>query len=390
MINSLFNSNKILSRSRSPWVDYARGICIILVVYRHVFEGLGNVGIGSNSYPVLKYLNIFFFSFRMPLFFIVSGMFIGASLTRKGLSSYLHDRFRTIFYPLIIWGSIQVTLQLLFSGYANAQRELFDYVNLVVDPRRIEQFWYLNALFFVSILYALMSVYARFKVAHHLVLGVVFYAAASILLQNKIELGFLTDVFFFYVFFAIGDLVHGFVLNPDREKVMMSFRTLLILLPVFIGVQHYFTYLNLDHKDDYYVQHGQPLLFILAALTGGAFIIHVSFLLQRFGAVRWLRVVGYHSLYIYVMHLMITAGVRGLLVKGFHILNIPVLMVLSVAAGVILPMIFYNIAERMGLYWLFTLKKNTSSHVMRRPPVKVETAFVQPGEALTTKGSTIE
>lgn len=390
MINTLFNSNKILSRSRSPWVDYARGICIILVVYRHVFEGLGNVGIGSNSYPVLKYLNIFFFSFRMPLFFIVSGMFIGASLTRKGLSNYLNDRFQTIFYPLIIWGSIQITLQLVFAGFANARREAFDYVNLVVDPRKIEQFWYLNALFFVSVFYALMSWYGRFRVVHHLVLGAVFYAVAAIFHARGLELGFITDVLFFYVFFAIGDLVHKFILNPEREAVMMSFKSLLILLPIFILVQHYFTYLNLEHKDDYYVQFRQPLLFILAALTGGAFVINVSFLLQRFQAVRWLRVIGYHSLYIYVMHLMITAGVRGVLVKGLHILNIPVLMVLCTVAGVLLPVIIYNLLERMGLRWLFTLKKRYSSRSMRRPSVHLETAFQQPGDALTGKGTSIE
>src|SRR6478735_8668431 len=150
----LFNSQKVLSTSRYPWIDYVRGISIILVVYRHVFEGLVNVGIGSISYPVLKYTNIFFFSFRMPLFFIVSGMFVTLSLSRKGIRSYINKRFDTIFYPLLIWGTIHITLQLLFSKYINAQRTPFDYINLIINPRQIEQFWYLNALFFVGILYA--------------------------------------------------------------------------------------------------------------------------------------------------------------------------------------------------------------------------------------------
>jgi fucose 4-O-acetylase-like acetyltransferase len=149
--NLLFNARHILGRDRNPWIDYARGICILLVVYRHVFEGLTNVGVGSNSYPVLKYFNIFFFSFRMPLFFIVSGIFLGSSLLRKGVGGYINNRFQTIFYPLMVWGIIQVTLQLSFADYVNAKRFPIDYLNLIFDPRKIEQFWYLNALFFVSV-----------------------------------------------------------------------------------------------------------------------------------------------------------------------------------------------------------------------------------------------
>src|SRR5687767_7516108 len=144
MKDLLFNSGKILGRTRYPWVDYARGICIILVCYRHVFEGLGYVGEGSHSFTTLKYLNIFFFSFRMPLFFIVSGMFFSTALARTGIREYVSKRFNNIFYPLLIWGSLQVTLQLVFAKYVNADRTVMDYLNLIIDPRRIEQFWYLN------------------------------------------------------------------------------------------------------------------------------------------------------------------------------------------------------------------------------------------------------
>src|SRR5690606_33386494 len=69
MKDFLFNASRILSRTRYPWVDYARGITIILVVYRHVFEGLGEEV--AEAYPALEYFNTFFFSFRMPLFFMI-------------------------------------------------------------------------------------------------------------------------------------------------------------------------------------------------------------------------------------------------------------------------------------------------------------------------------
>lgn len=357
MFNYLFNTQKILNRSRYPWIDYARGITILLVVYRHVFEGLGNVGEGSGSYAGLKYLNIFFFSFRMPLFFIVSGIFVGSSLVRKGIGEYIGNRFQTIFYPLMVWGSIQITLQLLFAGYANASREPMDYLHLIIEPRKIEQFWYLNALFFVSVLYALVHWYGKVKPWQQLILGVIFYGIAGYCHVHNIHIGFLIDVLFFYLFFAVGHVFSDMVLNTKNHTLLSSWRTTLIAFPVFVLVQHYFTSLNLQHQDDYYVQYHQPAIFALVALAGGAFVIQVSFLLQKLNVMRFLRVIGYHSLYIYVMHLMITAATRAVMLKLFGIQHIPVIMIVSVTVGVILPVILYNIAERMGAWWLFSLKK---------------------------------
>ena len=356
---ALFNSEKILSRGRYPWVDYARGISILLVCYRHVFEGLVNVGEGSNSFAALKYSNIFFFSFRMPLFFIVSGIFLGGSLLRKGTGNYIGNRVQTILYPLLLWGTIHITLQLIFADHVNATsyRQPTDYLNLILQPRRIEQFWYLNALFFVGVLYVLIKEYAKFKHWHQLILGLIMYAVAGYLHINSIEIGFLIDVLFFYFFFAIGDLAADLFLNEKNYKFLSSAKTMLILLPAFGLLQYFFTEINLAQQDDYYVQYKMPALYAITALVGGAFVLNISFILQRLNIFRFLRVIGYHSIYIYVMHLMITAATRIVLVKIFGVDSIPILMIISVTVGIIIPIIFFNIMEQLGVWWLFSLKK---------------------------------
>ena len=309
------------------------------------------------DYPVLEYLNIFFFSFRMPLFFIVSGLFFRLSLLKKGTGNFIRNRAQTILYPLIIWGIIHITLQLIFSEYVNANRHPSDYFRLLYQPRSIEQFWYLNALFSVSVLYAIVTTYARFSSTRQLVLGILFYAVAAYLHINDIEAGFITDVLFFYFFFAIGDAASGFMLDPGNYKKIASYKTLFLVLPVFIIIQHYFTYLNLSHKNDYYVQNYQPALFAVAALVGGSFVLVVSFLLQKADKIRFLRVIGYHSLYIYVTNLMITASTRVLMVRFLHIDNVGLIVLVGTITGIIIPMVFYNLMVRMGAWWLFTLRK---------------------------------
>jgi fucose 4-O-acetylase-like acetyltransferase len=161
--------------NRYDWVDYAKGIAIFLVVYRHVFEGLKRSGLNSEDYIGFEYANIMFFSFRMPLFFIVSGMFLTSSLVKRGLSSFLTQKVKTILYPYFLWGIFQISFQIIFSAYVNSDRTPEHYTYLLYSPRRVDQFWYLYALFNVTMLYAVTRTFFKFKPLVQLIIGTVMY-----------------------------------------------------------------------------------------------------------------------------------------------------------------------------------------------------------------------
>jgi fucose 4-O-acetylase-like acetyltransferase len=295
----------------------------------------------------------------MPLFFIISGVFLGASLRKKGLRQFIEDRFRFIFYPFLVWGCIQITMQLAFKGYVNANREPIDYLNLLWNPREIEQFWYLHALFFVGVSYALIRVKLKLTSLQQLGLGLILYFLAYYTTVNEIQVGFLGDVFFFYVFFAIGDNIAMLIMDPEKRKQVLGTKPLLILLPCFLVFQYFFTKINLGEGDDYYVQHFMPVLFAAVAITGCAFIINFSYLLQQLNILKFLRVVGYHSLFIYIMHLMIIAAIRIRYVNVLGLTNVYVFIIVGILAGIVIPIIIYNLADKIGAGWLFELKKNS-------------------------------
>ena len=339
MLNRLFNTQYVLSSKRLPWIDYAKGIAIVLVVYRHVLIGFLRSGLDVNHYLILA--NEVVLSFRMPLFFIISGIFIERSLSKRSAQQFVRSKFNTILYPYFVWATIQVTLQIFLSPYTNADRGWIDYVYVLVHPRAIDQFWFLYALFNATVLFVLLSKYVTSNLFHHLALSLIFYYLSRFVQ----EYGLIHDLLYYYVFLIVGTLTSSFILDKKNFARLASFRLAFAMLPVFIITQWY--WLNTPDID--------PFLFALVALFGCFFMINISFILHKEGKLQILRVVGYHSLYIYILHVLITSAVRIIAIKvGFT--YTPMLLVVNITLGTFLPIIFYNYARSRGWHFLFELK----------------------------------
>lgn len=355
-----FNSKHILSNKRYGWIDYDRGISIILVTYRHCYESIEKAGLNLHDYPIFEYINVFFFGFRMPLFFIASGIFVSGSLRKRGLGTYSKNRVQTILYPLLVWGFIQISLQILFSDYTNSEVGPMYYWYLLSDPRVTGQFWYLNALFCVGILYASFKQFLKFKIPHQLILGAGLYFFAYFLRENGQNWGFAMDVFKYYLFFAIGDLISSHMLTDKTAKVFTSWKLILPLFVAFMTIQYFFTKINMSpeaNDNNYYVENHMPFFFLLVALVGCAMSIAASFSLKKYSALPFLRVIGYNSVHIYCMQIIAMSVTRLVLTKVVGLTYIPALVILVLMGGLIIPMITYNICLRLNMWWLFTLKK---------------------------------
>lgn len=360
--------------ARLTWIDYARGITIILVVYRHAFEGLKESGLPVTNYMYLEYINIFFFSFRMPLFFIVSGLFVAGSLRKRGVKKFVEAKARSILYPYFLWACLQLGLQMLFSKYTNGSPTPEHFLYLFYIPREIAQFWYLLALFNVSILYVLLKVNLKLNAFQQIGLGIGLFFISAYTHQHNINTGFVGDIFHYYIFLAIGDAIHNYIQNRNNFKFFESWKLSLILVFPFIGMQLYFLMANLRHQGNKYmfVEYFQPPIFLLIALTGCAFVINICFVLQKKDILKWLPKLGRHSLYIYVAHVIVFASVRIFLRKVFGIEEILILLPAGIIAGLIVPVLMYKFAVALNMRWLFTLEKDekaTAKSVKLSAPV---------------------
>lgn len=356
--------------TRLNWIDYARGIAIILVVYRHFFEGLKRTpalkaaGVNVESHWLLEQANIFFYSFRMPLFFIVSGVFVGASLAKRGLNAFVGTKAKTILYPYFLWGVIQIGIQIFFSAFINSKKTAADFLYLLYSPREVEQFWYLLALFNTTVIFAFLKEKTRLKSIHQIAIGFALFIASALFSQYNIDLYFVNDIVHYYIFLAIGDELSHLIVRGSLRKFFSSWKSFFILIVPFCALQYYFLETNVAHRlispKYLYVEYNQPVMYLIVSLVGCGFIITVSSLLEKYNAVKWLRVLGKHSLYIYVMHVIVFAATRVVLMRFFHLYNVYLLMLLCITAGVLVPVLFYRITNRMGMWYLFTLEKPRS------------------------------
>ena len=343
----------LLQKSRLAWVDYLKGIAIVLVVYRHVLIGIQrSVALaqaqGSNIPDVpfwLEKANMIFFSFRMPLFFILSGIFISGSLAKRTLKQVLAIKFENLLYPYFIWVFLQVTLQILIGANTNSNRTLINYTYILYQPRALDQFWYLPALFNTTVIYLLVKTRLKPPAWGQILIGLVLYFCSPFL--HSISM--ISDWMEFYLFFALGDIISTFFFKETTQRFLKNPYTLLAITPVFFLTQVLYLASPTEPGNAY---------FLIIALIGCLSMFILAFRMQIWNALSFLRIIGYHSLYIYVTHVFVAGLVRLSLTKFLGIHNPFVLLLSGIFFGVTIPIIFYNLLVLDGPLWfLFSFKR---------------------------------
>lgn len=169
---SINKNTAITTKSEEPrlgWIDYARGISIIMVVFSHTALGFKSIIFNGSplniDFSIDNFLHNIFTS-RMPLFFIVTGIFIQNSYLKRGLSGFIKYKFSTIFYPFLIWVSLQILFQVIgnkFGGSATIWTAK-DLLSIILFPHKLYQFWFLYAMFEVVVVYALIHYFFRLTI----------------------------------------------------------------------------------------------------------------------------------------------------------------------------------------------------------------------------------
>lgn len=323
---------------RLRWVDYAKGIGIFLVVLGHGLRGLVSSSILSAS-PLTQAIDQWIYAFHMPLFFLLSGLFVERSLS-KPFQQFLKDKLRVIAYPYFVWSLLQSFLQIVVGNSTNNRMAVSDLWKIFYSP--ILQFWFLYVLFVLLLAYALLR---RFKVPvlAILVAGLLFYYIPVDLGSWGVAYMIRLNAPYFLIGAYIGSRpLPDFTRSPlPRLALTAAIGFLLVSLAV---VTQLVT---------------QLAMVPLVAIAGVSATIAISVLLDR---LNWLQVLvwwGTLSLEIYVSSTIFQAVVRILLQK-VGILNPALHLVVSLVAAIYLPILLVELSRRLRVPYLFSLRAKTA------------------------------
>src|ERR1700693_1633660 len=134
------------THGRIDWVDYAKGFCIIMVVMMHSTLGV-EAQAGREGF--MHALVAFAKPFRMPDFFLISGLFL-APVIGRDWRTYLDRKAVHFAYFYLLWTAIQFAVKApLFVQEYGPSGTLAFYVESFWEPFGTLWFIYLLPIFFV-------------------------------------------------------------------------------------------------------------------------------------------------------------------------------------------------------------------------------------------------
>ncbi len=320
--------------ARAEWVDAAKGLGILLVVYGHVARGLVNGGVPMDR-QWFATLDAAVYAFHMPLFFLLSGWFFVGSLTRRGPRDYLATRVATVLYPYVLWSLLQGGIELLMSRWTSQPLTLSEVLALGWAPRA--QFWFLYALF-------LMSVIAVAMCARHPKAGVAaltLTGALLLALQQRDWPMPAALVASHLMYFAAGawlgasGLAAAAVARLALAGALAAAIALAALQP--LGAEW------------------PRLLRVAAATLGVSASVGLALAIASTRAGRGLALLGRASIAIFLAHILVASGVRIALLKGLGITSPALHLIAGVAAGTCLPLWLWQAVQGRAGMALFEL-----------------------------------
>ncbi len=319
-----------LAAGRIDLVDYAKGICIVMVVMMHSVLGV-EAAAGQTGFMHL--LVAFAKPFRMPDFFLISGLFLAVVIDRDW-RTYLDRKVVHFGYFYLLW----VTIQFGFKAPSFAAETGWTHVGLLYLESFIEPF---GTLWFI---YLLPVFFVATKLGRQMP-PLVIWAVAALLEMAHIATGWtVIDEFCArFVYFYSGYLFASYVFAlADRARAQPAWA--LAGLVVWSLVNGSLVGSGLSER---------PLISLALGLAGAGAIVTLGTLLARAHWLNFLRYCGEHSIVIYLAFFLPMAATRTLLLKAAVIHDVGIVSLIVTIVGVAGSIAIWRAALALKANFLF-------------------------------------
>jgi uncharacterized membrane protein YcfT len=337
--------------ARLDWVDTAKGISILLVVMMY---SAYSVGEDTGATGFMHYVIGFATPFRMPEFFLISGLFLSQVISRPWLR-YADRRIVHYFYFYALWAVIHIAVKaglgqgdpLLAAGQLGLA---------IVEPYGVLWFIYMLGVFSLA-----ARLLWQIKAPHWLVLGAAaLLQMAAIASPSYAVTQFAAYFVFFYAGYVGAPLVFKLIewvhAHPGRAGAGLALWALvngaLVFSPGFAVLP--------SHTQMGFA--ALPGLHLVLAIAGGLAICTGASLLLRLSWMNWLRWVGEHSIVVYLAFALPMSALRILALKTGVLTEPGLLSLFLLIAATALPIALYA-ATRVTGFGKFLFERPAWAHL---------------------------
>lgn len=326
----------IASTDRLDWVDMAKGLSIFLVVMMYCAASIGE---DTGQVGFLHWAIAFATPFRMPEFFLISGLFLSRVIDRPW-AMFADRRVVHYLYFYVLWAVIHIIFKVaLVAGEPGLAVTQLAWA--VVEPYGVLWFIYMLAVFGV-----VAKAMHQLRLPHWAVLG-----GAAVLQMLEVHTGsYVVDQFAaYYVFFHAGYVFAPLIFRlGDRAGEHVGLALAVILAWALLNAALVFSPgFRMDPVHPVMGIAGLPGIHLVLAFAGTIVICAVAALLSRLPWMSWLRWLGSKSLVVYVAFVLPMGIARTVLLKlGIDEPNVLSLLTMAVAIGA--PLVLWWLVQRTG------------------------------------------
>ncbi|MEM5516477.1 acyltransferase family protein [Henriciella sp. AS95] len=323
-----------MTDNRVNWVDYGKGICIILVVMMHSTINYGHMVHGTGwMHDVVAFAK----PFRMPDFFMIAGLFLSRSINGP-IRDYIDRKVVHFAYFYVLWLALQTVA--------------FEANLLLNDPAAVGMIFLKQLIFPASSLWfihQLLFFYVVTRLVRQLPPFAVFLGAALLhaaFYRGAVETGWsVTNRFAnWYVFFFAGYAFAPFVFKFAKE-VSNHFEVAiagLLAWAVWNGTIVSFGVSEL------------PGVSLVLGFAGAFAIVTVASLMARFSVGEVIRYAGKNSIVIYLTFFIPMKVAQKVFASTGIIPDIGTASLLVLVIGVASPLVFHWMIKSTPLNFLYT------------------------------------
>lgn len=318
--------------TRLHWIDTAKGVGILFVVFGHAWRGAFHAGILRDD-ALFRLIDGMIYAWHMPLFFFLSGLLFLDAIRTSAAAPFVRARVERLLWPMALWTWIFFGIKLAVGNAANHPVAMADFPLIPLPP--YEHLWFLWALFLAQMLvFAVFAPITRALSDGAIRLAAGGMALALVLLIPQLYVpsrmfGAAVEHFpYFLAGLACGGLAY---LHP----------------PAWIGAGAALLFaIGLYDPGDHWASLLRSLA--LTALLCLALAWADRNAAEPGPAIAVLRRLGYHSLAIFLAHTIFSAAFRiGMLKAGIDSLALH--LVVATAVGLVGPLMLLHLSRKLRI-----------------------------------------